>query len=125
MRGWVGILAAVLVVAGCNQPAHTLHQAAKQEVYSTATCPDVEVSHVPTEDVATRREDVYVAEGCGSRWRMTCESKRALVCPKRRSSKDCRRELQWSCENIQSEDDSTDEELRARVTHEDLNIVGS
>ena len=120
---WVAL---VLFLVGCNPPAHTLGVAARQEVMTTATCPNVEVSHVPWTDVAGQREDVYLAEGCGNRWRMTCESKYVTVCP-RRSRKGCRVERQWSCENVQPEDASTtDEELRARVTHpDDMHILGS
>jgi len=117
-------LFALLLVA-CSQPAHTLSAAARQEVYSTATCPTVEVSHVPASDIAGDREDVYVAEGCGMRWVMTCESKRALVCP-RRSRHGCRDELQWSCDNVQPDREVSDDELRARVVHpDDMNVLGS
>ncbi len=116
-----------LLLMGCNQPAHTLQRAATSEVYSTASCPSIEVSHVPSSDVATTREDVYVAEGCGTRWRMTCEEKLVRVCPRRRykPSLQCHNELQWSCANIQSESAETDEALRARVTHDDMNVLGT
>ena len=121
---WPALL--VFLVCGCNVPAHTLSVAARQEVMTTATCRNVEVEHVPWTDVAGQREDVYVAEGCGNRWRMTCESKHVTVCP-RRSRKNCHVELQWSCDNVQPEDfETTEDDLRARVTHsDDMNILGS
>jgi hypothetical protein len=115
-----------LSLIGCYQPAHTLSVAARREVMSTATCTNVDVEHVPFTDVAGQREDVYVAEGCGNRWRMTCESKHVTVCP-RRSRKNCHVELQWSCDNVQPEDyETTEDDLRARVVHpDDMNLLGS
>ena len=122
---WPALLL-LFIVCGCNVPAHTLSVAARQEVMTTATCPNVDVEHVPWTDVAGQREDVYVAEGCGNRWRMTCESKHVTVCP-RRSRKNCHVELQWTCDNVQPEDvETTEDDLRARVTHpDDMNILGS
>jgi hypothetical protein len=116
----------LFLVCGCDVPAHTLSVAARREVMSTATCTNVEVEHVPWTDVAGQREDVYVAEGCGNRWRMTCESKHVTVCP-RHSSHGCHVELQWSCDNVQPEDvETTEDDLRARVTHpDDMNLLGS
>jgi len=126
MRLFVPFVASWALV-GCEQPAHTLQRAATSEVYSTASCPNVEVSHVPSNEMATEREDVYAAEGCGMRWRMTCEEKEVRVCPRRRYNPNmkCHDERQWSCANVQSESAATDDELRAHVTHEDLNILGS
>jgi hypothetical protein len=122
---WPALLFPFFVI-GCNVPAHTLSVAARQEVMTTATCTNVEVEHVPWTDVAGQREDVYVAEGCGNRWRMTCESKHVTVCP-RRSHKNCHVELQWSCDNVQPEDyETTEDDLRARVHNtDDMNLLGS
>lgn len=122
MRWAAGIL---LFVAGCYLPAHTLNVAARREVMSTATCPNVEIDHVPWTDVAGQREDVYVAEGCGNRWRMTCEMHHVTVCPKH--AHNCHVEQQWSCDNVQPEDlETSEDDLRARVTHpNDMNILGS
>jgi len=104
----------------CSQTAHTLNGAARQEVYSTATCASIEVSHVP----AWERDDVYAAEGCGNRWLMTCESKHAVICP--RHSRHCHQELQWTCDNVQPDSEMSDDELRARVSHpDDMNVLGS
>jgi len=118
MRFWVGTLVAL---AAC-QPAGTLHQAATSEVLSTSTCENVDVSHVPVYDVAAGREDVYVAEGCGMRWRMTCGSERRRVCP-RRSRKSCEDRVVWACANIQPEDAASDDELRDRVVHDDATFL--
>jgi hypothetical protein len=125
VRVFIGILAAFAFA--CAPVAHSLQRAAVGEVYSTASCANLDVSHVPTDDVSTRRDDVYVAEGCGMRWRMTCGSKYVSVCPRRHSStRQCRTELQWSCDNIQSEDDPSDDELRARISRpSDVNVLGS
>ena len=112
-------------VIGCSAPARTLSVAARHEVMTTATCANVEVEHVPLTDVAGQREDVYVGEGCGNRWRMTCESRRVTVCP-RRSRRNCHVELQWTCDNVQPEDvETTEDDLRARVHTDDMNVLGS
>lgn len=121
---WVFLCVALL---GCTEPARSLHQAARQEVYTTASCPSIEVSHVPVTEVAIRRDDVYVAEGCGERWRMTCGEELVKVCPRRHRRGPCHEELHWACNDIQPEADATDDELRTRVTHhdEDMNVLGT
>jgi hypothetical protein len=110
---------------GCNQPVHTLQSAARQEVFTTATCAAVDVSHVPSSDVPEYREDVYVAEGCGMRWRMACGSKYVTRC--RRHTNHCSTKLEWECNDIQPEGpDVSDEELRTRVVRpDDMNVLGS
>lgn len=117
---WPALLSFLL--CACNVPAHTLSVAARREVMSTATCTNVDVEHVPWSDVAGEREDVYVAEGCGMRWRMTCGSERRRVCP-RRSRKSCEDRVVWACANIQPEDAASDDELRDRVVHDDATFL--
>lgn len=113
MRLWVLV---VPFVAACAPQSFTLQQAARGEVYTTASCPSLDVSHVPASDVASEREDVYVAEGCGMRWRMACESKSVEICP-RHSRRGCRTRLAWSCDAIQPETEMTDDELRQVIDH--------
>ncbi len=112
-------------VAACNPPAHTLYEAAHQEVFTTATCSEVEVSHVSASDVPEAREDVYAAEGCGMRWRMACNSERVKRC--KRHSSSCTNKLEYTCSDIQTENPNvSDHELRTRVTRPDeMNILGS
>ena len=113
---------AFLLLVGCAPSAFTLQQAAKTEVFTTASCASLDVSHVAPDDVAARRDDVYTAEGCGQRWRMTCESKYVSICKRR--SRHCRTRLVWSCENIQPDGDPTsDDDLRARVVHDDPSFL--
>ncbi len=113
------------LLVGCNQPAHTLLEASRSEVFTTATCGTVDVSHVPSSDVPEEREDVYVAEGCGMRWRMACGSKHVTRCARR--SNHCTTRLEWECSDIQPEGaDVSDDELRTRVTRPgDMSILGS
>jgi len=93
-----------LFFVACQPTARTVHEAARDEVFSTSTCADIEVSHVPAWDVASERDDVYLAEGCGFRWRMTCGSERVRTCP-RRSQRSCSTHLRWACANIQPDED--------------------
>jgi hypothetical protein len=113
---WVLAVVGALVL-GCDPQAHTVYQAARQEVFTTATCEAVDVSHVPASDVPEYREDVYVAEGCGMRWRMACGSKYVRHC--KRHSSTCTTKLEWDCSDIQSEDHPSDDELRSRLTRPD------
>jgi len=113
MRLWVLV---VPFVTACTPQSFTLLQAARGEVYTTASCPSLDVSHVPPSDVASYREDVYVVEGCGMRWRMACESKYVEICP-HRSRHGCRTRLAWACDGVQPETEMTDDELRELVDH--------
>ncbi|HEY1959133.1 MAG TPA: hypothetical protein VGH28_26145 [Polyangiaceae bacterium] len=110
MRLWVLV---VPFLAACTPQAFTLAQAARGEVYTTASCPTLDVSHVPANDVPEYREDVYVAEGCGMRWRMACESKYVEICKRR--GRNCRTRLAWSCADVQPETELSDDQLRALI----------